>query len=109
MMLSHEARVMLRLPSTKRWTSSIASFSASSTLRTSVIVIGNFRCWKAQLTFHFSEQLKNNYNLGKYYVEVDFGDLKTFNEDAATKLSHFPNKFMPEVGIYILVVLTFSF
>jgi DNA replication licensing factor MCM5 len=47
--------------------------------------------------YSYRDQLKNNYQLGKYYVEVNYGDLKTFNEDAAKKLSHSPNKFMPEL------------
>ncbi|KAI6241344.1 DNA replication licensing factor MCM5 [Aphelenchoides fujianensis] len=45
--------------------------------------------------FRYREQLQRNYNLKKYFVEVDYGDLKTFNEDAATKLSQHPNKFIP--------------
>lgn len=57
----------------------------------------------------FSEQLKQNYNLGKFYVEVDFADLKTFNEENAAKLARQPNKFMPEVCVLLrLFQVSFS-
>ncbi|KAI6182812.1 DNA replication licensing factor MCM5 [Aphelenchoides bicaudatus] len=46
--------------------------------------------------YRYREQLKGNYILGKYYVEVDFADLKKFNEEVARKLSEHPGKFMPE-------------
>lgn len=77
-----------------------ASFSVNSTLQTLATVIGEYSTLLCVLTnfLVFSEQLKTNYNLGKYYVEVDFADLKTFNEETATKLAHYPNKFMPEVS-----------
>ncbi|KAI6178632.1 DNA replication licensing factor MCM5 [Aphelenchoides besseyi] len=45
--------------------------------------------------YRYREQLKLNYSAKNYYVEVDYGDLKLFNEEAAAKLSRYPNKFIP--------------
>lgn len=46
----------------------------------------------------FRDRLKQNYSLGKYYVEVSFDDLKAFNEEVALKLEQFPSKYQPAVS-----------
>lgn len=45
----------------------------------------------------FREQLKKNYNLGEYHLEVSLNDLKNFDEEAAVKLRKYPSRFLPAV------------
>ncbi|CAJ0581805.1 unnamed protein product, partial [Mesorhabditis spiculigera] len=43
----------------------------------------------------YREQLKQNYNLGKYHLDVSLNHLQLFDEDAAQKLRTAPVRFMP--------------
>ncbi|MFH4974638.1 hypothetical protein AB6A40_001347 [Gnathostoma spinigerum] len=43
----------------------------------------------------YREQLKRNYNLGEYRLEVSLNHLKMFDETSAGKLRKSPNRFMP--------------
>lgn len=43
----------------------------------------------------YREELKRNYTLGKYYLNVEFNDLKTFDEEAANKIKRCPTLFLP--------------
>uniref|UniRef100_A0A914E9H7 DNA replication licensing factor MCM5 n=1 Tax=Acrobeloides nanus TaxID=290746 RepID=A0A914E9H7_9BILA len=43
--------------------------------------------------FIYREQLKRNCNLGEYFLEVNFGDLKLYDEQAAMKLKNAPLRF----------------
>ncbi|VDK46097.1 unnamed protein product [Anisakis simplex] len=43
----------------------------------------------------YREQLKKNYNLGEYRLEISLNDLKNFDEEAAIKLRKYPSRFMP--------------
>lgn len=44
---------------------------------------------------HYRDRLKQNYLLGKFYVDVSFDDLKTYNEEVALKLEMYPSKYQP--------------
>ncbi|KAK0421101.1 hypothetical protein QR680_015060 [Steinernema hermaphroditum] len=43
----------------------------------------------------YREQLKRNYNLKQYNIDVNLNDLKTFDEEIATKLRSQPTRFLP--------------
>lgn len=44
-----------------------------------------------------SDELKKNYNAKHYFLEVNLGHLKQFDEDAESKLRTYPGKFLPAV------------
>lgn len=46
-------------------------------------------------SYSYRDQLKRNYNLGQYYLEVDFQDLTSYDEQLADKLSKSPAEFLP--------------
>jgi len=45
--------------------------------------------------FPYRDQLKRNYNLGQYFLDIDLDDLASFDELAADKLLKSPAEFMP--------------
>lgn len=45
----------------------------------------------------FSDQLKRNYNLGQFYLEVELEDLSSFDESLAEKLYKLPSEHLPLV------------
>lgn len=47
--------------------------------------------------FYFRERLKRNYTLGEYYLEIEYNDLKMFDEGAAIKVKSQPTTFLPVV------------
>lgn len=63
-------------------------------------VTGQFRKFIREYTtggfgMIYREQLKKNYNLGEYHLEVSLNDLKNFDEEAAVKLRKYPSRFLP--------------
>ncbi|RCN37179.1 MCM2/3/5 family protein [Ancylostoma caninum] len=44
---------------------------------------------------HYRDELKKNYNAKHYFLEVNLGHLKQFDEDAESKLRTYPGKFLP--------------
>uniref|UniRef100_A0A7E4UXU3 DNA replication licensing factor MCM5 n=1 Tax=Panagrellus redivivus TaxID=6233 RepID=A0A7E4UXU3_PANRE len=44
--------------------------------------------------YKYREQLKRNYLLGDYYLEVEFADLKDYNEEAAIRLKSKPAQYI---------------
>ena len=57
------------------------------------------------LPTNFREQLKRNCNLGEYFLEVNFGDLKLYDEQAAMKLKNAPLRFTSAVrGCFQILV-----
>jgi len=45
--------------------------------------------------FPYRDQLKRNYNLGQYFLDVDLDDLTSYDELAADKILKFPAEYMP--------------
>ncbi|XP_032221696.2 DNA replication licensing factor mcm5-A [Nematostella vectensis] len=45
--------------------------------------------------FPYRDQLKQHYNLGQYYLEVDLEDLSSFDENLADKLRKNPSEYLP--------------
>ncbi|XP_014280815.1 DNA replication licensing factor mcm5 isoform X1 [Halyomorpha halys] len=45
--------------------------------------------------YKYRDQLKNNYNLGKYYLEVNIEDLAAFDSKLAQQLKKQPTEFLP--------------
>ncbi|CAD5210130.1 unnamed protein product [Bursaphelenchus xylophilus] len=57
-----------------------------------------FRCFFREFFIesfgmHYRDRLKQNYTLNKFMVDVNFDDLKTFNEELALKLQNQPSKY----------------
>lgn len=48
---------------------------------------------------YFSDQLKQHYNLGRYFLEVEIEDLSSYDEQLADKLSKNPTELLPLVII----------
>ena len=44
--------------------------------------------------YKYREQLKKNYELGQYYLEIDYLDLKSFDEKSADKLKENPSQYI---------------
>ena len=54
------------------------------------------------VSYFCSEQLKQNYNLGKFFIEVNLAHLKLFDEDSELKLRKYPIRFVPAVSLFFL-------
>lgn len=46
----------------------------------------------------FRDQLKLNYNAMDYFLDIDYDDLKMFDEEAANKIKRYPATFLPAVS-----------
>ena len=46
---------------------------------------------------NFRDELKRNYNLGQYWLEVDLEDVSSFDEALAEKLYKLPTEHLPLV------------
>jgi len=46
---------------------------------------------------HFRDELKRNYNLGRYFVNVSIENLDSFNEQLADALYKNPSEYLPVV------------
>ena len=57
------------------------------------------------ITLQFREKLKRNYSLGRYFLNIEFDDLKTFDEEAANKIKRYPATFIPAV---LVIYLSYS-
>ena len=47
--------------------------------------------------FFLRDQLKQHYNLGEYYLDVDLNDLSSYDELLADKLMKSPAEYIPLV------------
>lgn len=45
--------------------------------------------------YKYREQLKNHYNLGQYWIDVNLADITSFDENLADKLIRSPSEFIP--------------
>lgn len=45
--------------------------------------------------YKYREQLKSHYSLGQYWVDVNLGDLTSFDENLADKLTRTPSQYIP--------------
>lgn len=52
----------------------------------------------------FRDTLKRNYNLGQYFLDIDLGDLTSFDETLAEKLQKQPTEHLPIVSSFALSV-----
>lgn len=43
----------------------------------------------------FRDQLKRNYNVGQYWVDVNLEDLSSFDESLAEKMYKHPTEYLP--------------
>jgi len=50
------------------------------------------------VTFPSRDTLKRNYNLGGYYLDIDLGDLTSYDETLAEKLQKQPTEHLPIVS-----------
>lgn len=55
------------------------------------------------LYFNSREQLKRNYNLRRYCLEVDLHDLASFDPSLAEKVTKLPAEFLPLVRLRLLL------
>eukprot|EP00118_Oscarella_pearsei_P026954 m.310596 g.310596 ORF g.310596 m.310596 type:complete len:737 (+) comp52950_c0_seq1:92-2302(+) len=46
-------------------------------------------------TYKYRDQLRRNYNLGRYWVEISLNDMSSFDEELADKLGKQPTEFLP--------------
>ena len=51
---------------------------------------------------YFRDQLKQHYNLGECYLEVDLNDLSSYDELLADKLMKSPSEYIPLVSEFYL-------
>lgn len=50
---------------------------------------------EGNFTYRYRDQLKRHYNLGQFWVEVEFEDLASFDEVLAEKLQKLPSEHLP--------------
>lgn len=53
------------------------------------------------LVFFYRDQLKKNYNLRNYFLEVDLDDLAHYDPDLSEKLYNFPSEHLPLVNYFL--------
>lgn len=61
------------------------------------------------LYFCLRDQLKRNYNLGQYWLDVEIEDVSSFDEALAEKLSKIPSEHLPLVYILIAFLNNFKY
>jgi DNA replication licensing factor MCM5 len=54
--------------------------------------------------YKYREQLKKNYQLGEYYLEIEFADLKQFDEESAMKLKNSPAHYISAVYLTLFYI-----
>ena len=59
--------------------------------------------------YSFRDQLKQHYNLGECYLEVDLNDLSSYDELLADKLIKSPSEYIPLVRKAHYLVLNWVF
>ena len=51
------------------------------------------------LAFICRDQLKRNYNLGKYHLDISLDDLRNYDERLADKILKRPTEYVPVVNV----------
>ena len=53
----------------------------------------------------YRDQLKRQYNLGRFWLDVQLDDVSSFDEALAEKLSKLPAEYLPLVRLTVICML----